>query len=55
MLFSMRVACAGALYALLTLHIAGALKHEFVDHERELARMWPGRRGFGGVAGDDDA
>lgn len=28
------------LYALIALHIAGALKHELVDKERELQRMW---------------
>jgi cytochrome b561 len=29
------------LYALVTLHIAGALKHQFVDKEAELQRMLP--------------
>jgi cytochrome b561 len=33
---------AYALYALLFLHVAGALKHQFIDRERELQRMWPG-------------
>jgi cytochrome b561 len=42
--FTMHATCACALYALLALHIAGALRHEFVDRERELARMWPARR-----------
>ena len=28
------------LYALLALHILGALKHQFVDKEKELQRMW---------------
>ena len=28
------------LYALVTLHIAGALKHQFVDKHPELRRMW---------------
>jgi cytochrome b561 len=28
------------LYALLALHIAGALKHQFLDGEAELQRMW---------------
>jgi cytochrome b561 len=28
------------LYALLALHIAGALKHQFLDKEAELQRMW---------------
>lgn len=29
-----------ALYALLALHILGALKHQFLDREPELQRMW---------------
>lgn len=29
-----------ALYALLALHIGGALKHQWLDRERELQRMW---------------
>jgi cytochrome b561 len=29
-----------ALYALVALHIAGALKHQWWDRERELQRMW---------------
>ncbi|RYY99642.1 MAG: cytochrome b [Comamonadaceae bacterium] len=28
------------LYVLLALHVLGALKHQFVDRERELQRMW---------------
>lgn len=32
------------LYVLLALHIAGALKHQFLDKHPELQRMWPGRR-----------
>ena len=28
------------LYALLALHILGALKHQFIDKEKELQRMW---------------
>ena len=32
-----------ALYALVGLHVAGALKHQLVDRHRELQRMWPGR------------
>ncbi|MBM6576500.1 cytochrome b [Microvirga sp. SRT01] len=35
--------------ALLALHIAGALKHQFVDRERELARMGIGRRRKSGI------
>jgi cytochrome b561 len=34
---------------LLVLHIAGALKHQFVDRERELARMGIGRRLKSGI------
>jgi cytochrome b561 len=33
------------LLALLALHVAGALKHQFWDRAPELQRMWPGRRG----------
>jgi cytochrome b561 len=29
------------LYALLALHVAGALKHEWIDKEPVLRRMWP--------------
>ena len=33
------------LYALVALHLAGALKHQFIDREDELQRMgWPGRK-----------
>ena len=32
-----------AIYALVALHIAGALKHQFIDKHRELARMGMGR------------
>ncbi len=32
-----------SLYALLALHIAGALKHHFIDKDQELSRMIPGR------------
>jgi cytochrome b561 len=28
------------LYALFILHVAGALKHQFVDKQRQLQRMW---------------
>ena len=34
---------ATALYALLFLHVAGALKHQFIDREKEVQRMWWGR------------
>jgi cytochrome b561 len=33
------------LYALFFLHVAGALKHQFVDRQPEMQRMWFGRRG----------
>jgi len=33
-----------ALYALFVAHIAGALKHQWLDGEKELQRMWPGRK-----------
>ncbi len=39
--FAMHVWMNYALYALLALHVAGALKHQFVDRERELQRMAP--------------
>lgn len=31
-----------ALYILVFAHIAGALKHQWIDRDRELMRMWPG-------------
>jgi cytochrome b561 len=34
-------------YLLLALHIAGALKHQFVDKEPELQRMTPASRKAG--------
>ena len=40
--FSFHASLALALYALFALHVAGALKHQYVDHERELQRMLPG-------------
>ncbi|MDP9056779.1 MAG: cytochrome b [Pseudomonadota bacterium] len=36
---------AVALYVLLFLHIAGALKHQFIDREKEIQRMSWGSRG----------
>ena len=33
-----------ALYLLLALHLAGALKHQFIDRMPLLQRMWPARR-----------
>ncbi len=32
---------AYVLYALLALHVLGALKHQFIDREPEVQRMWP--------------
>jgi len=29
------------LYALFTMHVAGALKHQWLDKQPELQRMWP--------------
>ena len=29
------------LYVLVGLHVLAALKHQFLDGERELQRMWP--------------
>lgn len=34
---------AKLLYALFVLHVGGALKHQFLDREPELQRMWPGK------------
>uniref|UniRef100_UPI0035CBD0E9 cytochrome b n=1 Tax=uncultured Sphingomonas sp. TaxID=158754 RepID=UPI0035CBD0E9 len=34
---------AYAVYALVGLHVAGALKHQWLDGTKELQRMWPGR------------
>ena len=33
---------AKILYLLFALHVGGALKHQWIDRERELQRMWPG-------------
>jgi cytochrome b561 len=41
--FEVHADAAYALYALLALHIIGALKHQFWDRERALQRMLPGR------------
>lgn len=37
--FALHVWAGYALYALVTLHILGALKHQFIDREPEFARM----------------
>ena len=42
-LFALHVWLGYALYALFALHVAGALKHQFFDHEKELQRMGVGR------------
>jgi len=34
---------AKALYVLFALHVTGALKHQWIDREPELQRMWPAR------------
>lgn len=34
---------ADLLYILFVLHVAGALKHQFLDKEDEFQRMWPGK------------
>ncbi len=41
-LFSaIHVSLSYVLYAMVAVHVAGALKHQFLDRERELQRMWP--------------
>ena len=37
-------AFAYVLYAMFAVHLAGALKHQFLDREPELQRMWLGQR-----------
>lgn len=37
--------CSFSLAALVVLHIAAALKHQFIDHDALLRRMIPGRQG----------
>ena len=34
---------AKILYVLFFVHVAGALKHQYIDKDREIARMMPGR------------
>jgi cytochrome b561 len=41
--FQIHASLAYVLYAVVALHIAGALKHQFLDKEPELQRMLPGR------------
>ncbi len=40
--FQFHASLAYVLYAVVALHVAGALKHQFVDKEAELQRMLPG-------------
>jgi cytochrome b561 len=40
-LFAVHVWLGYALYVLFVLHVAGALKHQLIDHEPELQRMLP--------------
>lgn len=41
--FTVHAGLAWVLYALVAVHVAGALKHELWDRERELGRMLPWR------------
>jgi cytochrome b561 len=42
-LFSqIHTSCAYVLYALFTVHVAGALKHQYLDNRPSLRRMWFG-------------
>ena len=43
-LFALHVWLAYVLYALVALHVLGALKHQFIDGEAELQRMRVGRQ-----------
>ncbi len=38
-----------ALYLLFAAHVLGALKHQLLDHQPELQRMWPKGKGEHGV------
>jgi cytochrome b561 len=40
---AMHELAAKLLYVLFALHVGGALKHQFIDRERELQRIWPGK------------
>ena len=46
--FQIHASLAYVLYALLALHVLGALKHQFVDGEGELGRIWPWGRADAG-------
>ena len=39
--FAIHSTLAYALYALVALHVLGALKHQFIDRQPEIQRMWP--------------
>ena len=39
--FQIHSSLAYVLYALLALHVLGALKHQFIDREPELGRILP--------------
>lgn len=39
--FGWHAGFAWALYMLFALHIAGAIKHQWIDRQQELQRMWP--------------
>jgi cytochrome b561 len=40
--FGIHASLAWVLYAMLFVHVAGALKHQFIDRQPELQRMLPG-------------
>ncbi|WP_158743909.1 cytochrome b [Acidisphaera sp. L21] len=42
--FQIHSSLAYVLYAMVALHILGALKHQFIDKQPELQRMLPGRK-----------
>ncbi len=42
--FAIHANLAYAIYVLVALHVAGALKHQWVDRRPEIQRMWPGGR-----------
>ncbi len=46
--FQIHASLAYVLYALVALHVLGALKHQFVDGEGELGRIWPWGRADAG-------
>ncbi len=41
---SIHTSLSYVLYAMVAMHVAGALKHQFFDRKPELQRMWPARR-----------